>query len=294
MALNITALPLTACPVPYTVVVVLNFIYRTAYFTPDGTCIIGMQLKVMLPLIIFDAAVNLYLTLLFVIPLRSLYSYRNSSPTNTNTRTTIQTVALRSFVGSFGTLASSVANLTVLMVLRGEPAWVCLMCCNADILFSVLVLHWVTGIDGQSTRSSDRSKPSQGHPLPSARICECSKALEERKSDRFNTGLALGTSKSLDDLALGYGVTLTHISTLPAPLPPLQSKNYLSTPLPRTQSKVASAEALKEEGIRVEVEIADRNSILPHGETEEIKFEDFELFVLDEREIRQDLVERNA
>jgi hypothetical protein len=82
-----------------------------------------MQPKVMLPLIIFDAAVNLYLTLLFVIPLRSLYSYRNSSPTNAKARTTLHTVALRSFVGSLGTLTSSVVNLTILMVLRGEPAW---------------------------------------------------------------------------------------------------------------------------------------------------------------------------
>ncbi len=43
------------------------------------------------------------------------------------------------------------------MVLKGEPAWVCLMCCNADVLFSVIVLHWVTSKDSSSTASTGRS-----------------------------------------------------------------------------------------------------------------------------------------
>jgi hypothetical protein len=30
------------------------------------------------------------------------------------------------------------------MVLKGEPEWICITCCNADILFTVIVLHWVT------------------------------------------------------------------------------------------------------------------------------------------------------
>jgi len=41
-------------------------------------------------------------------------------------------VALRTFVGSICTLASSIVNLSVLMALEGEPGWVCLMCCNSD------------------------------------------------------------------------------------------------------------------------------------------------------------------
>jgi hypothetical protein len=102
-----------------------------------------------MPLIIFDAVLNFYLTLLFVIPLRKLYSYKNSP------NSILRTVTLRSFVGSLATLTSSVVNLTVLMVLKGEAAWICLMCCNADVLFSVLVLHWVTSKDRASTASSN-------------------------------------------------------------------------------------------------------------------------------------------
>jgi hypothetical protein len=46
------------------------------------------------------------------------------------------------------------------MVLKGEPGWICLMCCNADILFSVIVLHWVTAIDTTHSRSQgSNSRP---------------------------------------------------------------------------------------------------------------------------------------
>ncbi|CZT09660.1 uncharacterized protein RCO7_03748 [Rhynchosporium graminicola] len=109
---------------------------------------------------IFDATVNLYLTLLFFIPLRSLYSYKNSP------NSSLRTIALRSFVGSLATLTSSVVNLTFLMVLKREQAWICLMLCNADILFSVIVLHWVTSkdsIEGGSTASNLTSR--EGLPI---------------------------------------------------------------------------------------------------------------------------------
>lgn len=83
----------------------------------------------MFPLIIFDVAVNVYLTLLFLLPLRKLYSYKNG------TNSMLRRMAFRTFIGSCATLTSSVANLTVLMVLKGEPGWICLMCCNADSEF---------------------------------------------------------------------------------------------------------------------------------------------------------------
>jgi hypothetical protein len=157
--------------VPYCVIVAINFVFRVAYFREDGTCIIGLQSKSVMPLIIFDAVLNFYLTLLFVIPLRKLYSYKNSP------NSILRTVTLRSFVGSLATLTSSVVNLTVLMVLKGEAAWICLMCCNADVLFSVLVLHWVTSKDkvsaassneysGQSASQAQRNKNSAGSMGP--------------------------------------------------------------------------------------------------------------------------------
>ncbi|KAB2577966.1 hypothetical protein BFW01_g9388 [Lasiodiplodia theobromae] len=145
---------------PYAVLAVLNIIWRFSHIE-DGTCIIGMQKKAMMPLIIFDAAVNVYLTTLFIVPLRQLYSYKSQH------NTTLHTMAVRTFFGSCATLTSSIANLTLLMVLDGEPAWICFLSCNAEILFSVLTLHWVTSRDktGQTTnRSYSRSgEPSNGN-----------------------------------------------------------------------------------------------------------------------------------
>ncbi|KAL0260791.1 hypothetical protein SLS55_004482 [Diplodia seriata] len=134
--------------IPYVGIVILNFVWKIAYINERGTCIIGMDKKAMMPLIIFDVVINVYLTALFIIPLRQLYSYQH------NTNKALRIMALRTFIGSCATLTSSVVNLTVLMILKGEPGWICLMCCNADILFSVLVLHWVTSFDKATTDSS--------------------------------------------------------------------------------------------------------------------------------------------
>ncbi|KAJ8062854.1 hypothetical protein OCU04_008108 [Sclerotinia nivalis] len=111
--------------IPYCVVIALNFIFRFANYK-NGECRIGMKKVAMIPLIAFDILVNVYLTSLFLVPLQGLYSYRN----NPNSQT--RTVALRTFVGSCCALTSSVVNLTLLLVLKGEPGWICLMCCNVD------------------------------------------------------------------------------------------------------------------------------------------------------------------
>ncbi|PVH88166.1 hypothetical protein DL98DRAFT_509648 [Cadophora sp. DSE1049] len=186
---------------PYIVCVILNFVYRTAYFTPGGTCIIGMEMKAMMPLIIFDAVVNFYLTMLFVLPLRSLYSYKNTP------NSALRTIALRSFVGSLATLTSSVVNLTVLMVLKGEEAWICLMCCNADILFSVVVLHWVTSKDSGG-----------GASMASAASLAINSRRRQRRESESIASPTVGTIDKLErfgvfgDHVIGSGSVTTHIS----------------------------------------------------------------------------------
>jgi len=104
----------------------------------------------------------------------------------------LQSLIKRTFVGSCLTMASTVVcvssitwflagvwliyfrNLSVLMAVNGEPAWLCLICCKADsmqpqvppallkpahnldfslitvffiALFSTIVIHWVTSKD---------------------------------------------------------------------------------------------------------------------------------------------------
>ncbi|EFQ32219.1 hypothetical protein CGRA01v4_00678 [Colletotrichum graminicola] len=132
----------------YAVIAIMNFIFRITRID-HGQCYIGMQKVSMIPLISFDAVVNIYLTILFLIPLQSLYSFKHCPTNPPNTR--LRTVAFRTFIGTLCTLTSSVVNLTVLMVLDGEPGWVCLMCCNSDVLFSAIVIQWVTSKDNVAT-----------------------------------------------------------------------------------------------------------------------------------------------
>ncbi|KAI4927381.1 hypothetical protein J4E85_005892 [Alternaria conjuncta] len=133
---------------------------RISYIDDEGVCIIGMQRIAMLPLIVFEVVVNICLTALFVVPLRSLYSYQN------NTNPTLRRIAKRSLMGSLATLTTSVVNLTVLMILQGEPAWICFICCNADILFCSLVLHWVTSKD-KTMMTTDATSGTGGENIGS-------------------------------------------------------------------------------------------------------------------------------
>ncbi|KAJ0110005.1 hypothetical protein J7T55_014807 [Diaporthe amygdali] len=106
----------------YVVITIMNFVLHIAEFD-KGHCVIGLQKPVIIPLIGFDALVNFQRT-----------------PANIRLRK----LAKKTFIGSCCTLASSVTNLTVLMALNGEESWLCLMCCNSDILFSAIVMHWLT------------------------------------------------------------------------------------------------------------------------------------------------------
>ncbi len=57
-------------------------------------------------------------------------------------------------------------NLSVLMGLDGEPGWICLMCCNCDILFSAIVLQWVTMPDREAAAAdSTNSYMANGEEL---------------------------------------------------------------------------------------------------------------------------------
>ena len=76
------------------------------------------------------------------------------------------------------TLGSSVANLLTITILKGEPGWICLICCNSDsehfslfaesqssygpVLFSVLVLQWITNGDSAALAQS-WANPSNDH-----------------------------------------------------------------------------------------------------------------------------------
>ncbi|KAL3960048.1 hypothetical protein ACCO45_005165 [Purpureocillium lilacinum] len=112
----------------YVVVAIPNFIFRIADLK-DGHCIIGMRSPAMIPLISFDAIANVYLTLMFLVPLSRLYSFKNMARTPANRR--LRTVAVRTFIGAICTLIS--------------------------ILFSALVIQWVTSRDNAGSTPSTSS-----------------------------------------------------------------------------------------------------------------------------------------
>ncbi|THX21969.1 hypothetical protein D6D12_09582 [Aureobasidium pullulans] len=130
-----------SCSGPYIVLVVLMIVYRIAYMNKKGVCIIGMQRNALIPTIVFDVFLNVWLTTLFLRPLRDCYSYKQQSSSR------LRNVVVRTFVGSCATLALSITNLTVIAILDGEPGYICLCLCNLDILCTTLILHWVSSVD---------------------------------------------------------------------------------------------------------------------------------------------------
>ncbi|KAL7963619.1 hypothetical protein V8C34DRAFT_300122 [Trichoderma compactum] len=166
----------------YIAVVILNFVFRITEMH-NGECIIGMRSAAMIPLISFDTVINVYLTIMFLIPLKKLYSYTNMARTRANIR--LRMVAFRTFCGAVCTLVSSIVNLSVLMAL--------------NVLFSAIVIQWVTSRDnagtvsssssGEARRSRDLgsgmnriSTPSELHETPSSTLADISLVPTRRRS----------------------------------------------------------------------------------------------------------------
>ncbi|TFB04933.1 hypothetical protein CCMA1212_002820 [Trichoderma ghanense] len=161
----------------YVAVVILNFVFRITDME-NGECIIGMKTAAMVPLISFDTVINVYLTIMFLIPLKKLYSFTNMPRTRVNVR--LRMAAFRTFCGAVCTLVSSIVNLSVLMAL--------------NVLFSAIVIQWVTSRDNAGTMSSNSSG-------------------ETRRSRDFGPGInRISTPSELHETPLS---TLADISIVP-------------------------------------------------------------------------------
>ncbi|KAI0845752.1 hypothetical protein F5Y00DRAFT_265233 [Daldinia vernicosa] len=155
----------------FVVICILTFVYRTTQIN-KGRCIIGIEKQALIPLIVLETAANVYIMALFLNPVWNIYSLKGTSR-GPPTHPALRPAAIRTFVGALLTTTSTIVNLTVLMVLNGEPGWIFLACCNADILFSTLIIQWVTSRDDDNTitSSSPTSNPpdSQAKYRPSPR-----------------------------------------------------------------------------------------------------------------------------
>lgn len=139
----------------YLMVAMVNMTYRVTRID-NGVCIIGMQRPAMVTLLGFDTIVNFYLTTLFLMPLRCLYSFKDIPQTPSNIR--LRSMVMRTFIGAILTTLSSSTNIAVIVGLNGEPGWLCLLCCNCDILFCSIVVQWVTSHDNSATTNSKELK----------------------------------------------------------------------------------------------------------------------------------------
>jgi hypothetical protein len=116
----------------YIVIIILTFLYRVERLSPTGQCIIGVQNVSGWPLASYETGINLYLSFLFLWPLRKVYSYT----TRKNTR--LRAMAKRCLIGTSITTITTGANLVTVVALDGENGWMCIMLCNLDSMFFLL------------------------------------------------------------------------------------------------------------------------------------------------------------
>ncbi|CAH0030116.1 unnamed protein product, partial [Clonostachys rhizophaga] len=84
---------------------ILLYLHRIARFD-DGQCVIGMERFSIIPFLVFGTIVDIYLSIIFFIPFRTLYQFRDINPTPASKR--LRGIALRSFIGGFAVLTTSV------------------------------------------------------------------------------------------------------------------------------------------------------------------------------------------
>ncbi|KAI6350911.1 hypothetical protein MCOR25_010294 [Pyricularia grisea] len=142
----------------YVIIIIMNFVFRVNFYD-EGICVIGQTRFALIPLIVFDVFINIYLTILFLIPLLIRRPYtlvlHSAKMEYTAPNLRLRRLVFRTFVGTCCTLASSVTNMTVLMILNGESSWLCFIACNSDVLFSALVIQWVTASDQTSSKNRE-------------------------------------------------------------------------------------------------------------------------------------------
>lgn len=103
-----------------------SFADHFSRFDEAGNCIIGARREALVPVVVFDAVMNIYISLLFIHPLRKLYT---SSP---DVNPAFRRMALRTFCASIISIVASAINLAVLTGLDGEYGWACLLSCHLD------------------------------------------------------------------------------------------------------------------------------------------------------------------
>ncbi|ORZ08198.1 hypothetical protein BCR42DRAFT_360138 [Absidia repens] len=138
---------------PYAVILGLMLTFKNIYLTDDGECIIGLQHQASICLMIYDFALNLYLTFLFVRPLLNV-GMTNSRMDWKKSR--LYRLARRTLVASVVCLLVSFVNVLTVVITHGhERGLICLTMCTVDVTVNVMTVHWVTN----NTKAKNRDQP---------------------------------------------------------------------------------------------------------------------------------------
>ncbi|KAI9847806.1 MAG: hypothetical protein M1837_001699 [Sclerophora amabilis] len=152
----------------------------------NGRCKLGLPFQLTVSLLVYDTAMNLGMTLLFLVLLKPYLHgevapswvhrfvlsrvrrvfRRTSTPDpplvihRSNDKRVLERLAYKSFWASFTILLGTVANMTVLFKLQGlEEGWICFTTCTVDVVWGVLVIHFIT------SQPEDVDTPSNQGPL---------------------------------------------------------------------------------------------------------------------------------
>ncbi|KAI8099795.1 uncharacterized protein BX664DRAFT_322130 [Halteromyces radiatus] len=127
---------------PYIGIFVLMLVYHNSIMTSTGQCYIGLQPIANIPVLVYDTIFNLYMTILFVIPLIRVGRGVNSFEWKSSR---LFEITKRSLIASTVCLVASFANALSATIMYGrQRSWLCLMCCTIDVTINVLTIHWVT------------------------------------------------------------------------------------------------------------------------------------------------------
>ncbi|CAO3689227.1 unnamed protein product [Rhizopus stolonifer] len=145
---------------PYIAIFILMIVFHTAEIENDGVCIIGLKPAATIPLLLYDFAINLYMTILFIRPLIKMGGTNLAFGSKRNSR--LNEVALRTLVASVVCLVVSFANIFSLIMLSGrERGLLCMTCCTLDVTINVITVHWVTTqAPGKRSKEADNTQLS--------------------------------------------------------------------------------------------------------------------------------------
>ncbi|KAL1630299.1 hypothetical protein SLS56_004971 [Neofusicoccum ribis] len=146
---------------PYIGLVILNFYWRLGYINTEGICINGLEMQGLIPLLAFEILINIYMTLLYIFPFRKVLFKKQPLGPNS----ILQAMAYRTSIATCFMIFVTVGNLIGLMVLHGEPVWLCFICCTGDVAICVMLLHWVTKNDRERRGFQFSEELNQGLKL---------------------------------------------------------------------------------------------------------------------------------